>query len=122
MCGVATCVPPLMLWCLMLSFLADWLQELAPTIYNRPARLRLQDDCCDAGGGGSSAVQQAGAMTCQQASSEAATTDFTQRLWALPFKQRVELCTGIFRGLEPVRQTLQEHGATVHDGFALQTE
>jgi hypothetical protein len=89
-----------------------------------PAHMRVQGDCCnaDGGGGGSGAVQQAGAMACQQASSEAASSDLAQRLWALPFKQRVELCTGIFRGLEPVRQTLQEHGATVYDGFALETE
>ena len=79
--------------------------------------LQPQGDCCNASGVRSTA-QQAGASSSQQASG----AGFAQRLWALPFKQRVELCNDIFQGAEPVRQTLQEHGASGNDGFALQTE
>ena len=79
--------------------------------------LQTQEDCCEAGGGGSNTLQPAVAVPSQQAS-----TDFAQYLWALPFKQRVELCIGMFRGLGPVVQMLQEHDAFGNDGFALQTK
>ena len=80
--------------------------------------LRVQEGSCSASGGGS--MQQALALA--SPSSHPAAAGFAQCLWELPFTQRVDLCCGMFRGLEPLKRTLQEYGACKHDGSALHTE
>ena len=85
----------------------------------RAVLLRLQGGSRSASGSGSSGLQ---AVAMASPSSSAAAAGFAQSMGELPFRQRVDLCCGMFRGLEPLKQTLQEYGACKHDGSALHTE